>query len=105
MSGYNDDWYNTVTLRQWFDREKIWDKNPIIKFYRSDEKWYDVTVPLQPTKISGDEPWLDQKFYKGFGGADVSYFVIWTDDKVYYRHEYDGATELWMVLRNPPEVK
>lgn len=45
---------------------------------------------------------LDQSFDSGYGAQGVPSFVAWSDDYVYYVHEYDGATSLARVPRNPP---
>ena len=44
---------------------------------------------------------LNYEYDAGFGGQDCHNIYIWTKDKVYFVHEYDGATWLEYVDRNP----
>jgi hypothetical protein len=47
---------------------------------------------------------LDGEFDDGFGGADCYPFVAWTASRVFFVQEYDGATNLAWVPRNPIAV-
>jgi len=60
-------------------------------------------------KIAGRPlPWivareaLNYEYRGGFGAQDCHNINIFTPDKVYYIHEYDGSTSLYYVPRNPP---
>lgn len=46
-------------------------------------------------------PWLDEDYDSGFGGADCRSFHAYTKSWVYFVSEYDGATSLGRVPRNP----
>lgn len=47
-------------------------------------------------------PLLDYPYDNGFGVQDCHDVHVWTDERVVYVHEYDGATELEWLPRNPP---
>jgi hypothetical protein len=44
---------------------------------------------------------LDLEYNNGFGGADCFPFFAWTKSRVFFVHEYDGATGVNWVPRNP----
>jgi hypothetical protein len=44
---------------------------------------------------------LNYEYDNGYGTQDCHNIYIWTKDKVYFIHEYDGATWLGYVDRNP----
>jgi hypothetical protein len=46
-------------------------------------------------------PWLDEEYSNGFGGADCRPFFAYTQKWVWFVHEYDGATGICRVPRNP----
>lgn len=46
---------------------------------------------------------LDQEYDSGYGGADCFPMYAWTKSWVYFIGEYDGATGLNAVPRNPSE--
>lgn len=46
-------------------------------------------------------PWLDREYDTGFGGADCWPLYLWTPTRVVFVHEYDGATGVVSVPRNP----
>ncbi len=46
-------------------------------------------------------PMLDYEFDDGLGGADCNSLLLWTFDRVWFVHEYDGATSLAWVPRQP----
>ncbi len=48
---------------------------------------------------------LDQEYDNGFGGADCYPMYAWTKSRVFFIGEYDGATGLSFVPRNPSNVK
>lgn len=58
-------------------------------------------------KVFSPEPWaeaskkLDYEYSNGFGGADCHAAVAWGERFVYFVHEYDGATGIQCVPRNP----
>lgn len=44
---------------------------------------------------------IDQEYSNGFGGADCFPLYAWTKSRVCFVHEYDGATGINWVPRNP----
>lgn len=44
---------------------------------------------------------LHTEFDPGFGGPEGAPFCIWTKERVYFPHEYDGAEYVLSVSRNP----
>lgn len=46
-------------------------------------------------------PLLDYEFDDGFGGQDCNTVFVWTNKRVIFVSEYDGATGLKYVPRNP----
>jgi hypothetical protein len=48
---------------------------------------------------------LDQEYDNSFGGADCFPMYAWTPSKIYLIGEYDGATGLSWVPRNPMAVE
>jgi hypothetical protein len=53
--------------------------------------------------LTADEaaPLLNYEYDNGFGGADCHEVFAWTASRVILVHEYDGATGLRWVPRNP----
>ncbi len=48
---------------------------------------------------------LDVDYDSGFGGADCFPLYAWTASRVYFIHEYDGATGLQWAPRNPIAIE
>lgn len=73
-----------------------------------DNKKYDQPSPLTDENIvlSREEALakLDLPFDAGFGGADCFPVYAWTKSRVFFIHEYDGATGLHWVPRNPISI-
>ena len=46
-------------------------------------------------------PLLDYTYDSGFGSQDCHSLYIYTPNNVYYIHEYDGATSVESIPRNP----
>lgn len=44
---------------------------------------------------------IDYEYHSGFGGADCHAVIAWGEKFVYFVHEYDGATGIQKVPRNP----
>lgn len=47
-------------------------------------------------------PLLDYSYDDGFGSMDCHNILVYTSTYIIYVHEYDGATTLRSILRNPP---
>lgn len=48
---------------------------------------------------------IDQDYDAGYGGADCYPFYAWTQTKVWFVAEYDGATCLTWVPRHPIDLE
>ena len=44
---------------------------------------------------------LDYEYDAGFGGQECQDILIYTKEKIYYVHEYDGATCIVNIPRHP----
>lgn len=103
-------------------RQKDMNRNATIRkwFESAPEKPSVFSIPETNKDIYGLENWanlphgtwnfsdvpdsvLDQEFYSGYGCQQVPRFHAWSENYVYYVHEYDGSTMLSWVPRNPPE--
>jgi hypothetical protein len=76
------------------------------RFGKDDEEGKDsYGVPLDLTRksISFLEvmKYLNYEYYTGFGGQECHDFFIWTKNEVFTIHEYDGATSIMSIPRNP----
>lgn len=73
---------------------------------RSDEDRYSARRKA-PSKfgelLSWDEarPMLDYDYARGFGGEDCDAIWAWTESRVIFVHEYDGATSVNWLPRHP----
>lgn len=46
---------------------------------------------------------MDTDYDDGYGGHGYeSHFIGWSNEYVYYLHEYDGSSRICRVPRNPP---
>ncbi len=65
------------------------------------------TPEREAATIRQVEPWaeaskkIDYEYHDGFGGADCHAVIAWGERFVYFVHEYDGATGIQFVPRNP----
>lgn len=48
---------------------------------------------------------LDDEYDNGFGGAHCFPMYAWTASRVFFIHEYDGATGMNYAPRNPGSIK
>jgi hypothetical protein len=60
-----------------------------------------VTRPVQTWEEASKK--IDYDYSNGFGGADCHAVIAWGEKFVYFVHEYDGATGINSVPRNPME--
>lgn len=44
---------------------------------------------------------VDEEYDSGYGGADCFPFYAWTKSRVFFVHEYDGATGIVWAPRHP----
>lgn len=92
-----------VTIRQWFgDNPPDFIRFPAVGEgdYGLDD-WIGVPTHVFMWESPIMQNWLDLPFDDGFGSQGVPSFFAWTKDRVYYVWEYDGATSLAWVPRNP----
>lgn len=69
---------------------------------------YDVPLGKDENVLLSREDGLakvNQEYDSGFGGADCFPLYAWTETRVYFVHEYDGATGLSWLPRNPRDAK
>lgn len=59
----------------------------------------DDTTPI--VHIAPDESVMDVRFYAGYGGAYGPAILVWTEERVYFPVQYDGAEWLGSAPRNP----
>lgn len=59
--------------------------------------------PLHGKLVAWEDarPVLDYEYDNGYGGADCHAVYAWTETQVLFVHEYDGATAVQQVPRNP----
>lgn len=95
-----------ITIRMWFESAP---EKPSVFFMPETEKdsygledW--VNLPHGTWNFSDvPDSVLDQEFYSGYGTQQVPSFLAWSENYVYYVHEYDGSTGLLWVPRHPHE--
>lgn len=80
--------------RCWEYTDPFWTKysrqDPVPKgFYKRVLTWEEV------------EQYLDYEYNSSFGARDCHDIRFWTEDKVFYVHEYDGSTDIHDQPRNP----
>lgn len=66
------------------------------------EEWYGL--PLQLATLRPYLESTDWSIFSGYGGADSYDLQIFTKNRVYYCHEYDGSVCLKSVPRHPPAL-
>lgn len=44
---------------------------------------------------------LNYEYYCGYGSQDCHNIYVWTRDRIYLIHEYDGSTSIISVPRHP----
>jgi hypothetical protein len=70
-----------------------------IALARSRKEYYWEVDRLMSWEEARDE--LNYNYDAGYGGQDCHNVYIWTADRVYFIHEYDGSTHLTYVPRHP----
>ena len=96
-----------ATLKEWFKGTNIqW-----IKFFEDpwlfygEHQWQNVPYGVV-LNMKDAEPYLNIAFDSGFGSQQVPNFNAWSEDTVYFVHEYDGSSSLASAERFPyPEDK
>lgn len=58
-------------------------------------------LTAKPISWSDARPLLDYEYDSGFGGQDCHSFYAWTAHRILFVSEYDGATSVCVIPRNP----
>lgn len=90
--------FNDSSDGQWINRFKK--NNRPANEYPFDEN--NVDVPLQ--SLTTDQL-LDLEFYDGYGYECPIYPIVWTKNRIYYHHEYDGSDSIRSLPRHPKEQR
>lgn len=71
------------------------------------DRWFDEEPKEPQTVLSWNEArsQLDYRYDDGFGGAECHRIYAWTRTRVLFVSEYDGATTVMSVPRNPEASK
>jgi len=98
-----------VTFREWLTNageggpiEAVQFTEPCGWYGPPEDEWRGIPLG-QILTAEQAEPWFQIPFNSGFGGQQCPNVSIWTRDRVYYVHEYDGSTRLHWIDRNPPK--
>lgn len=72
-----------------------------------DRSYDDKALPDEHIVLSREDGLskIDEEFDNGYGGADCFPFYAWTKTRVFFVHEYDGATGLNWAPRSPMAVQ
>lgn len=72
-----------------------------------DERGYREHPKLSLEVLTWEQarPLLDYDYDPGYGGQDCHSFYAWTQTRVIFVHEYDGATAPHWVPRHPAQIK
>ena len=102
-----------MSLIHWIEEEA--DGEPIEAVVIGEMGWgtfHSEHVPdydIQPKGVvlSWDEAklWLDYDFNSGFGAPDCNAIFAWTPSRVMAISQYDGATGIFSIPRNPVPCK
>lgn len=95
-----------VNLKKTFEEAaaKMGDRllSAVVGFDDRDRKWDgSESEPREPEQWADAAKKIDYEYYNGFGGADCHAVIAWGEKYVYFVHEYDGATGINCVPRNP----
>jgi len=69
-------------------------------------EWNTKPQPDENVILSRDDGLakVDEEFSDGYGSADCFPLYAWTASRVFYVHEYDGATGLRWIPRYPVNI-
>lgn len=72
-----------------------------------DRQFEDVSLPDENIILSPADGLkkLDIEYDSGFGGADCFPMYAWTASRVFFIAEYDGATHVAWIPRNPQAIE
>lgn len=85
-----------------FERVSLWPEDPAEDYGLEDYEGYPDIPFGKPLTYADALPFMVQEFYDGHGTQTCPNMTVWTNRAVYYVDEYDGATGIGFVLRNPP---
>lgn len=97
-----------ANIRTWLERVEAFYEEPIEaivvgKHYNDDAEPQpdeNIIMPREAGLVK-----LDVEYDNGYGGADCFPMYAWTKSRVFFIHEYDGATGLNSVPRHPIDCK
>lgn len=97
------------TIRQWLNTAGFdWDNGRVLyqeviedEDHNSFPGWADRDQVKAPVEIDRDHPILDVEFDTGYGSPDTPRFVAYSVNKIFFPSQYDGATGLEVIGRNP----
>jgi len=95
-----------ANLRTWLEEAEERFGEPILAVVvgKHDNAGWDAPLQAGENTILSRDAGLakvDQEYNNGFGGADCFPLWAWTESRVFFVAEYDGATGLNFVPRDP----
>ena len=97
-----------ANIRKWLEEAVTEFGEPLeaVVVGQHDNKRYTNPLPDEGCVLSPADALrkLDQEFDNGFGGEDCFPIYAWTKSRVFFIGEYDGATGLNWVPRNPIDI-
>lgn len=75
----------------------------VVGYHYDDDDWDEPKRLFLVQTWEEARPVLDYEYHNGYGGADCHKVYAWTEARVLFVHEYDGATTVVWVPRNPVE--
>lgn len=98
-----------ANLKDWIEKEANGEPIEAViigkRGWREEEDEDEVRFRDQPRKrlLTWEEakPWLDYEFSSGYGSPQCNAIHAWTPSRVIFVSQYDGATGIESVPRNP----
>jgi hypothetical protein len=104
-----DDWLSNLRETLEAYEEQYGEPIEAMVVGKHDDRKYDDKEPLADENvILSREDGLrkvDQRYDSGYGGADCFPLYAWTKSRIFFVHEYDGATNINYVPRNPVAIE
>jgi len=98
-----------ANLKQWLEEAEAEFGEPIeaIVVGKHYDRSYGAALPDENVILSREDRLrkVDQGFDCGYGGADCFPLYAWTASRVFFVHEYDGATRLTWAPRHPVKIE
>lgn len=64
-------------------------------------RWPGWNTGEPAVEVGVDDPVLDYEFDDGYGGPEAPKLVAWDNKAIYFPSQYDGATGINRILRDP----